>query len=402
MIPKRLLILGGTAIQIPMIKLALSRGYEVITCDNRPDNPAHALAHSYYNINIVNPDEVFELAKELKVDAVVNYILEAGIQSAAFAHEKLGLPTSPYNSVRILSNKRLFRQFLADNGFAVPRLFSCHSADEGLSLFEQKIGQQEISLPLVVKPCDLWGSRGVTRVDEPEQMPDALAYAFANSRGKDVIVEEFVEPDGCPIEGDCFAVDGKLTTHVWGDCYPDADAPNPITPVLYCYPSAKPQPQLQALDDELQRLITLLGMKTNAYNVEARIGRDGRVYLMEVAPRNGSNATTEVTSFATGCDIMEGTLRAALGDDCHDLTDKPCQGFWCSYIVHTNKDCIYNGINLTDDFRKNNFVQYTEFVEKGQKVSAYSGTNCSIGMLIAKFKNREEQEEWRKSLKTLV
>lgn len=395
---KRILILGGTAIQEPMIRLAKEQGHYVITCDNRPDNPAHVLADEYHDVSITDPEAVLQLARELHVDAVVNYILEAGIQSAAYVHEQMGLPTSPYASVRILSNKRLFRQFLADNGFAVPRLLTCSSVEEGVSRFADMIRDSRISFPVVVKPCDLWGSRGVTCVSDAASLSEALAYAFSNSRGSDVIIEEFVEPDGCPLEGDAFAVDGRLTTHVWGDVYPDAEAPNPITPVTYCYPSARPESQLKALDDELQRLMSLLGMRTNAYNIEARIGRNGKVYLMEVAPRNGSNATTEVTSFATGCDIMAGTLRAALGDPCFDLVDRPCRGFWSSYIVHTNQEGTYRGLWLDDDFRKNNFVRYTPFVKAGDKVHPYSGTNCSVGMLIARFNTREELDCWRGNL----
>ena len=395
---KRILLLGGTSIQIPMIRYARECGYYVITCDNRPDNPGHALADEYHNISITDCEAVLQLAKSLDVDAVVNYILEAGIQATAFAQEHLGLPTNPYSSVRTLSNKGLFRQFLRDNGFATPALFDCHTKAEAVWMMSERLSEGTISLPVVVKPCDLWGSRGVTRVDDISVFEEALDYALGRSLHGHIIVEEFVEPDGQPLEGDAFAVSGKLMAHVWGDAYPDPEAPNPITPVLYCYPSEKPESQLRKLDAELQRLMSLLDMQTSAYNIEARIGKDGRVYLMEVAPRNGSNATTEVTSLATGCDIMAATLRAALGDACADITDAPCRGFWSSYIVHADCDGTYEGVWMSEEFHENNFVQYTEFVEKGSAVSSYSGTNCSVGMLIARFPTRDALNDFRDNL----
>lgn len=380
---KRILLLGGTAIQIPIIEIAHQKGLYVITCDNKPDNPGHKFADEYHNVSITDNEAVLNLAKQLKVDAVVNYILEAGVQAAAYTHEELGLPTSPYKSVHLLSNKKLFREYLRENGFCTPNLITCSNKEEAF----EKIAT--LQYPVVVKPTDLWGSRGVSKVNYVSELDAALTLAFENSRGADIIIEEFVEPEGAPIEGDAFAVNGVLTTHVWSEVYPDKNAPNPITPVCFCYPSAKSVELQQKLDNTLQRLITLLGMKTNAYNVEARINKNGDVYLMEVAPRNGSNATSDVTSLSTGKDIITGTLRASLGEDCSDLTDVPCKGFWLSYIVHSNTSGKYQGMWYEKSFEENHLRSYAPYVNIGDQVYAYTGTNCTIGMLVASFPSRE-------------
>ena len=384
---KKILLLGGTAIQIPIIKMAHEMGLYVITCDNKPDNPGHRLADEYHNISITDNEAVLRLATELHVDGVVNFLLEAGVQAAAYAHEALGKPTSPYESVHILSNKKLFREYLKAHGFCTPNLFTCSNKEEAF----EKIST--LSYPVVVKPTDLWGSRGVTRVDRDEELDAALDHAFSHSRGADIIIEEFVEPDGAPIEGDGFAVDGRLATHVWADVYNDDDAENPITPVCYCYPSAKPQHLLQKLDDELQRLMTLLDMKSNGYNVEARIDQSGNVYLMEVAPRNGGNDIPTVLSLSTGNDIERATLQAALGENCSDLRDAACQGFWIGYVVHTNAAGTYHGMWYEETFKEKHMFRFTPYIQEGEAASTYSCTNCTIGMLIARFDTREQMEE---------
>ncbi|MBQ0056731.1 MAG: ATP-grasp domain-containing protein [Bacteroidales bacterium] len=377
---RRVLFLGGTAIQIPILRLARARGLYIITCDNRPDNPGHALSDEYHNVSITDPEAVFQLARSLDVDAVVCYVLEAGVQSAAYACEKLGLPTSPYQSVRILSNKRLFRQFLSDNGFCVPRSFVCHSAEEGMSLMAKCLEDRSIALPVVVKPCDLWGSRGVTKVDDFSGFDDALRLALDCSRGSEIIVEEYVEADGSPVEGDGFAIDGQFAGHLWGDCFADDKAVNPITPVGYYYPSAQPAERLARLDAEIQRLISLLGMRTNAYNIEARFDRQGRVYLMEVAPRNGGNEIPLAIRHATGIDLMEGTLNAALGESCESLRDARCDGRWVSYMVHSNEEGIFRGYDEKKPGQK--LVEFVPYIKIGEKVHPYSGTNCQIGVAI--------------------
>ena len=109
---KRVLMLGGSLYQTYAIKEAVRLGYYVITCDYLPDNPGHQYAHEYHNVSTTDKEAVLELAKKLKVDGIVAYASDPAAPTAAYVSEKLGLPTSPYKSVEILSKKHLFRQNL--------------------------------------------------------------------------------------------------------------------------------------------------------------------------------------------------------------------------------------------------------------------------------------------------
>ena len=105
-------MLGGSLYQVYAIKEAVKMGYYVITCDYLPNNPGHQYAHEYYNVSTTDKEAVYELAKRLQVDGVVAYASDPAAPTAAYVCEKLGLPTSPYNSVEILSQKDLFRRYL--------------------------------------------------------------------------------------------------------------------------------------------------------------------------------------------------------------------------------------------------------------------------------------------------
>lgn len=380
---KKILILGGVALQVPFIEKVKKEGFYVITCDNKPDNPGHKIADEYHNVSITDNEAVLQLAKSLQVDAVINYGLEAGVQAAAYAQEKLGKPTSPYESVKILSNKKLFREYLKKNGFCTPAFITCSNKKEAI----KQIGS--LHFPVVVKPTDLWGSRGVTRVDKPEDIYKALDVAFEKSRGADIIIEEFIEPYGKAIEGNGFAINGKIASIVWADVYSDSETGNPILPVCWCYPSEKPQHTINKLNSSLQRLITLLDMKINAYNVEARIDQQGNVYLMEVAPRNGGTLH-DILSFVSGKDAQKAILNAALGEDCSFMTNASCLDYWMGYIVHSNISGIYDGMWFDEKFYNINLREFTPCKEKGELISTYRGTNCAIGPLIARFDTREE------------
>ena len=160
---KRVLMLGGSIYQTYAIKAAVNMGYYVITCDYLPSNPGHQFAHEYHNVSTTDKEAVLALAKELKVDGVVAYASDPAAPTAAYVSEKLGLPTSPYKSVEILSKKHLFRQYLSEHGFNVPKAKSYKTFEEA----EKDI--DSFKLPVMVKPVDSSGSKGINKMTDEEK-----------------------------------------------------------------------------------------------------------------------------------------------------------------------------------------------------------------------------------------
>ena len=124
---KRVLMLGGSNFQIPIIKKAKEMGLYVITCDYLPDNPGHKFSDEYHNVSTTDKEGVLELAKSLNIDGIVCYASDVSAPTAAYVAEKMKLPSQPYNSVYLLTHKDLFRKFLKENGFNVPKAqgYSC-------------------------------------------------------------------------------------------------------------------------------------------------------------------------------------------------------------------------------------------------------------------------------------
>ena len=118
---KKILMLGGAKQQIPIIKTAKDMGYYVITCDYEPENPGHKLADEYYNVSTTDLDGVLELAKRLKIDGIIAYASDPAAPTAAYVAEKMGLPGNPYESVKLCTEKDLFRTFLKEHGFNCPQ-----------------------------------------------------------------------------------------------------------------------------------------------------------------------------------------------------------------------------------------------------------------------------------------
>ena len=228
---KKLLLLGGLRYLLPVIEVAHKLGHYVITCDYLPDNIAHKYSDEYRNVSIIDKEAVLRVAKELQIDGIMSFAVDPGVVTAAYVQEQMGLPGNPYESVLVLQNKDRFRQFLAEYGFNVPKATGYGSVEEAWS------DKGSFEYPVIVKPTDSAGSKGVARVDRAKDLWEALENAMSHSISGRIIVEEFIEKEGCSSDSDCFSVDGELKFVSFSAQRFDADAPNPYTPSAYSWPS---------------------------------------------------------------------------------------------------------------------------------------------------------------------
>lgn len=381
------MLLGGIRYLLPVIEAAHQMGYYVITADYIPGNIAHKYSDEYVNVSIIDKEAVLKVAQEKQIDGIMSFGVDPGVVSAAYVQEKMGLPAfGPFESVCILQNKDRFRAFLAENGFNVPKAKGFSSVDEALR------DTSWFQYPVIVKPTDSAGSKGVTRVDRDDQLKGALEYAMRHSISGHVIVEEFIEKLGCSSDTDCMSIDGKLVFVSFNAQRFDSSAANPYTPAAYTWPSTFTAEQEDYLTKEIQRLITLLGLKTAVYNIETRIGTDGKPYIMELTPRGGGNRLCEMLRYATGVDLIAAITRAVVGDPVGNIEQRPYNGNWAEFILHSDRDGVFHSIQISKDFSGEVFEKDI-WVQRGDAVSAFLGANNAIGTLVLRFGDRESMEE---------
>lgn len=394
---KRLLMLGGIRNQVPVIKKAQELGCYVISGDIYPDNYSHKFSDEYRNINVIDEEQVLQAAEELKVDGIMSYTVDPGVFAAAYACEKLGLPyAGPYESVRLLQNKDLFREFLIKNGFNSPKMFMSQSKEEASERID------ELTLPVIVKPVDSAGSKGVTKVEDISDLNEAFDVALQYSISKRVIIEEFIVPEGHPSDSDCFSLNGELIFFSMSDQYFDKLSPNPYTPAGFIWPSSVDPRKQSFLKNELQRLIDLLGMGSSLYNVETRVGEEGKAYIMECSPRGGGNRISEVLSMKTGVDFIENSIYAALGNEhLMNFNQNKADEYWGELILHSNEDGIYKDIFIDESIQQY-IVETDLWVKPGDEVKAFDMANTTIGTMIVKSKHREDIEKILEDFSRLV
>lgn len=384
---KKVLMLGGSMQQIPAIKRAKEMGFYVITCDYLPNNPGHKYADEYYNVSTTDLDGVLELAKKLNVDGIVPYASDPAAPTAAYVSEKLGIPGNPYDSVKLLTEKDLFRDFLAKNGFCTPKA-------SGYVTYEQAAADiDNYKFPIMVKPVDSSGSKGVVKVYDKSGLKDAVEEALMYSRGKRFIVEEFIVKKGYQVSGDGFSVDGRLVFTSYGNELYSGKGTREYVALGEFWPTMLTPEQKEKVDAELQRLITALGMKTSAYNIEVILDKDDNVYILELGPRNGGSYIPQLIKYATGVDLVDYTLLGAVGLDCSDLKMAETTGFWSNYMILSTVSGKFEKIWFDEDFKKNNLLDVYCTYNKGDKVTAYQNTSHSLGTIIFKANSFEEIKE---------
>ena len=385
---KKIMLLGGLRYLLPVIEAAHKLGYYVITCDYLPDNIAHKYSDEYVNVSIIDKDAVLAVAREKQIDGIMSFAVDPGVITAAYVQDKMSLPAfGPYESVCILQNKDRFRDFLAKHGFNVPLAKGFSSVEEAMS------EKYWYPWPVIVKPTDSAGSKGVTRVDCPEDLESALQTAFDHSLSGRVIVEEFIEKAGCSSDSDCFSVNGELKFVSFSAQRFDVNAPNPYTPSAYSWPSTFTKEQEAELSSEIQCLLTLLGMRTSVYNIETRIGTNGKPYIMEVSPRGGGNRLSEMLRFATGVDLITNAVRAAVGEDVVGLEQKDYDGHWAEVVLHAEKSGRFVSLDIASEFAEKHVKQIDLWVKPGDEVRAFMGANDAIGTVVLRFEKDKELQD---------
>lgn len=384
---KKIMLLGGIRYLLPVIKTAHEQGYYVITGDYLPNNIAHKFSDEYVNVNIVDKEAVLKVAQEKQIDGIMSFGVDPGVVAASYVQNKMGLPSfGPFESVEILQNKDKFRAFLTENGFNVPWAFSFASKDEAWE------SRPKFTYPLIVKPTDSAGSKGCTRVDSEEELMAAITYAFKYTISGHIIIEEFLKKKGCSSDTDSYAQDGKLRFVSFCAQRFDSNATNPYTPAAYSWPSTFTKEEEEYLTNEIQRLITLLGLKTSVFNIETRVSPNNKPYIMELTPRGGGNRLCEMLRYATGVDMITAITRAMVGDEPNVIEQKPYNGHWAEIILHADKAGVFEDIHI-DPSLPAEIIEKDLWVKTGDHIHSFEAANDAIGTLVLRFNNAQDLEK---------
>lgn len=384
---KKLLLLGGSAQQVVAIDTAKRLGYETVLCDYLPDNPGQYHADRFYLTSTTDKEAVLAVARQEGVQGVLAYASDPAAPSAAYVAQELGLPGNPCRSVEILCNKDLFRAFLAEHGFCTPRAKGY--TDPAQALADLRAGY--FRLPVIVKPVDSSGSKGATVLRGTDRAPEALEFALSFSRGHRLVVEEYIEKKHkYLVGGDIFVVDGAV--ELWGllNCHRDAKV-NPLVPVGKSYPLALGDDEAASIRGTLQRLVTALGIRQGAMNVELVMDAENRVWPIDIGPRNGGNMIPDLLGMIFDVDIVELSVQAAMGVSRHVRAGEG-KGFYATHNLHSDRPGVFEGVGFSPEL-EGHIVRSCIYKRPGDPVEYFDNASKALGILFLRFDSAGEMEQ---------
>ena len=392
---KKILFLGGSTQQIPVIDYARKQGHKTILCDYLSDNPGQYYVDKFYCVSTTDKEAVLKVAISEDIDGIIAYASDPAAPIAAYVGNKLGLPSNPYEGVITLVVKDRFRQFLEENGFETPKSMSFKSYEA--------VGDniETLGYPVIVKPVDSSGSKGVMRVDSSIAFKKAFDCAMSFSRERRIIVERFIEKDHeFLITGEAFVVEGKLEFITLINGYRSQKV-SPYVPIGNSVPSILSEERIKRVEKALEKIINLVGIRFGGLNIDVIYDKQDRLYIVEIGARSGGNMIPDMLKKATDMDIVKATVETALGSKQIQIKNHIKKGFFATYIIHTSENGMLENIYYADEI-KPYIVRKVIYKKIGDKVSYFDGANKAIGIVFLEFDSKDGFKEKMEHMDKLI
>jgi len=250
-------------------------------------------------------DGVGKYADEIGADVVLA-LNDAGVLPAVYANKKRGLKCYDPEQVKFFTDKGYMRERWKEFGVAQPQFEVCTSAEE-ISAAVHRIG-----FPCIVKPCMMWGSRGVSKVNNENDIAFATQFAMENARGARYIVEEFMSGTEVSIEG--LFKDGRAYILAKADKELQQHDNYRVT-IQINYEAALPDSILQEIDELVSKAGRAMGFESGALHAECMVTPEG-VKMIEMAGRpGGGHIFGAIVETVSGVSMPQALTQILLGED---------------------------------------------------------------------------------------
>ena len=297
--------MGGGVLMSRSIQKIKELGYEVYCVDMNPNAPAFAYADGHAAVNISDVDGVGKYADEIGADVVLA-LNDAGVLPAVYANKKRGLKCYDPEQVKFFTDKGYMRERWKEFGVAQPQFEVCTSAEE-ITAAVRRIG-----FPCIVKPCMMWGSRGVSKVNNENDIAFAAQFAMENARGARYIVEEFMSGTEVSIEG--LFKDGKAYILAKADKELQQHDNYRVT-IQINYEAALPDAILKEVDALVANAGKAMGFESGALHAECMVTPEG-VKMIEMAGRpGGGHIFGAIVESVSGVSMPQALTQILLGEE---------------------------------------------------------------------------------------
>lgn len=366
-----LMVLGAGVHQVPLIRRATELGCRVVTADYLPGNVGHRLAHASVDVSTTDVEGVVGHARRLDVDGVVTVASDVAVPAAAAAARALGLPGPSPEAAATLCDKAAFRALQHRHGLPAPGFAAVRTADEAVA------AAGRLMPPLVCKPADTSGSRGITLLAEPTRAAVEAAFTAAagHARSGVVCLEEYVE--GTDVSGDGFLRGGRLLAVI------TSKRSRGFVVTGHALPTTLDAAARDQVTAAVEAAAAAAGYTDGPVDFDVRRSPE-RAVVIEMSPRLGGNGIPALAGHGTDADLLAAAVCAALARPI-DLPDaasvrRPCG----SLILGADAPGVLAGIADRAVLRAAapEVFDLALTVDVGQAVPAHTHGGASLGHVL--------------------
>ncbi|MBE5793233.1 MAG: ATP-grasp domain-containing protein [Clostridiales bacterium] len=308
--PRKIVIIGASELQNPLILKAKELGFETHVFAWECGDIGERTADRFYPISIVEKDRILAICRELQPVAIASIASDLAAITVNYLSNAMGLPSNPPETAYIASNKYAMRGAFQAAGIPTPAFVKVGIGDDLSAV-------HAMQLPIIVKPTDRSGSRGIYKLTSLEGLEEAIAQSVEASFEKKAIVEEYIEGNEYSFETisqngvhHYLTITKKFTT----------GSPHFIE-TGHLEPSELDEETIQNAKDLVFRALDALHITTGASHAEFKVLPGTKdIRLIEIGARMGGDCIgSDLVGLTTGYDFVRMVIEAAAGDPL-DLT----------------------------------------------------------------------------------
>ena len=322
---KKLAIVGASYLQEPLIQKAKKKGIETHVFAWAAGDVGEKSADFFYPISTRDKEKILEKCREIRVDGICTIASDLAVIAVNYVAYHMGLIGNSPECTKKSTNKHLMRECFKGHGLPSPKSILVES------LADLKEG--DLRFPVIVKPLDRSGSRGITKVEDFSGLEGAIKLAKDQGFEKKALVEEFISGKEYSVEyvswqgkHKFLALTEKFTT----------GAPSYVE-TAHFEPADVDEETLDRIKDVVERSLDALGIENGASHSELKVDEEGNVGLIEIGGRMGGDCIgSHLVELTTGTDYLEAVIDIALGNPPKEYEKK--EGFAAVRFILTKKD----------------------------------------------------------------
>lgn len=376
---KKIVIIGANDFQNPLIEKAKEMGLETHVFAWQDGSIGEQTADYFYPISIAEKEEILEKCKEIQPDAVATIASDLANITVNYLARNLGLISNSANSIIVSTNKYQMRDAFAKHGVKTPGFMKVTKETnlEGV--------KKTLRLPVIVKPTDRSGSRGITKLNSFNELQEAVESSFEDSFEKAAIVEEYIE--GNEYSCECISYNGEhhllAMTQKYTTGYPH------FIETGHMEPTELSDEVIENAKMEIFKALDALEIQNSASHSELKVDKNGNIGIIEIGSRMGGDCIgSDLVRISTGYDFVRMVIEVALGQE-PDFTLVCNPKVGVTKFIFSQED--YNHfVAVKEQYPEKIFYHSEMYVEEDCTIT---DSSSRYGFYIMQCDNRDEAKE---------